>query len=54
MAHEELHDYVYGEHWYGTPDPDNETEMAEALERSMPYAREQAQRYVDLLLTPPE
>lgn len=54
LAGEELSDWVYGEQWYGYPDPDNDAEMAEALERCMPHCRERARRYADLLLTPPD
>lgn len=47
LACESVDEHVYGSRWFGYPDPDNDAEMAEEIDRSLPWAREKARRYLE-------
>ena len=49
FAHEFVWDWMYGENWYGYPDPENDEEVAEAIEGSMERSREKARGIVAIL-----
>lgn len=49
LAWANVHDHVYGDHWYGYPDPDDAAQMREAFEERLDEARKTARGYVAIL-----
>jgi hypothetical protein len=46
IARDEVIDWVYGDSWYGWPNPEDDDQMAEAEARMLPLAREKARWYL--------
>lgn len=51
LAMEDVYDWTMGDRWFGWPDPDDPEQMEQAIEGRMPWAREKAQRYADILMS---